>query len=279
MCRDLGISIAEEKTEWADVLVTFLGILLDGKSMTLCLPIKKKEKAIKALEQFIHKKKATIQEMQELCGYLNFLCKAIFPGRLFMRRMYAKYSQNLTGNTKLKPYHHVRLDAEFKADCKVWLNFLDDSSSLSSLVNRPMVDILAPAVTAKEIGFLSDASTAKNLGFGCILTILTILTWQNDSRLVNNQIVIHCDNMSVVYMFNGMTSGCLQCMKLIRIITLNNLKFNRRIHARWISTKDNELSDVLLRDQMGRFCRLGKNMNDRPDIMSSMIWPIGKIWY
>ena len=132
MCRELGIPIAEEKTEWADVLVTFLGILLDGKNMTLCLPIEKKERAIKTLCLFVHKKKATVQVLQELCGYLNFLCKAIFPGRPFIRRMNAKYSQVLTKGSNLKPYHHVRLDAEFKVDCNVWLNFLDDSGELSN---------------------------------------------------------------------------------------------------------------------------------------------------
>ena len=28
-----------------------------------------------------------------LCGYLNFLNKAVHPGRMFTRRMYMKYSK------------------------------------------------------------------------------------------------------------------------------------------------------------------------------------------
>ena len=39
-----------------------------------------------------NKKKATIKELQLLCGYLNFLAKAIVPGRTFIRKMYSKFA-------------------------------------------------------------------------------------------------------------------------------------------------------------------------------------------
>ena len=89
--EEIGAPIATEKTEYAERMIIFLGILLDGKDMVLRIPIKKREKALKMLN-FTDSKKATVKELQELCGYLNFLCKAIFPGRLFIQRMYSKYS-------------------------------------------------------------------------------------------------------------------------------------------------------------------------------------------
>ena len=33
------------------------------------------------IKMFLNMKKAMVWELQELCGYLNFLCKAIYPGR------------------------------------------------------------------------------------------------------------------------------------------------------------------------------------------------------
>ena len=121
-------------------------------------------------------KKAAVKNLQELCGYLNFLCKAIFPGRPFIQRMYAKYSNivNCKGSAtpqntvemKWKQHYHVRLDTEFHSDCEVWIEFL--SGDLQMVCNQPMVD-LAVTVPAKEIGFYSDASASKNLGFGATM--------------------------------------------------------------------------------------------------------------
>ena len=105
-----------------------------------------------------------------------------------MRRMYAKYlvlwdkkckKTKLEAKFKYKPYHHIKLDAEFKADCKIWLEFLSHEN-LKSVVNRPMIDIDI-FTTSKEICFYSDASAVKNLGFGCIYNKRWIFSkWEDD---------------------------------------------------------------------------------------------------
>ena len=131
----------------------------------------------------LSKNKAMVKEPQTLCGYLNFLGRAVVPGRTFTRRMYAKYATVV--NTKAqhsdvvlakkynpKPYHHIRLDQEFKLDCKVWLKFLTEDS-LASVVNRPMVN-LNKMVTAKEITFYSDATAAERCYFEQKVDIRTV---------------------------------------------------------------------------------------------------------
>ena len=158
ICRLLGVPILQDKTIWGHELVIFLGLLLDGRHMTICIPIEKRQRAVLMLLNFLDRKKATVKEIQELCGYLNFLCKAIYPGRPFLRQMYSKYSKivplliehkrklrnaSTVGSKKvLKPFHHMCLDGEFKSDCRVWLQFLDNSGSLKSIVNRLMCDVL-----------------------------------------------------------------------------------------------------------------------------------------
>ena len=135
--------------------------------------------------QILSKKKATVKELQHLCGYLNFLTRAIFPGCVFTCRMYAKFAgvtySNLKpstqkvveansvprSNKQLKPHHHIHLDEEFKLDCKVWLEFLDMKSA--SVVNWPMIDVLTVLVDAQDIGFFWDASANPELVFGCII--------------------------------------------------------------------------------------------------------------
>ena len=177
LCAELGVPISMDKMEWGQQVIIFLGILLDGKHLVLSVPKEKRDLAISLLEEMMVKKKATVKDLQKLCGYLNFLGKAIFPGRTFTRRMYSKYTQtvNIGGcpknanEFKLKQHHHVRLDSEFKSDCELWLQFLqeDNQDQIQSAICRPMVDLLL--LPGNDIAFYSDASAAKELGFGAIL--------------------------------------------------------------------------------------------------------------
>ena len=150
--------------------------------------------------------------------------------------MYAKYAHlcckphNVAGELKLKLYHHVKIDHEFKSDCKVWEQFLDNPQ-LHLVVNRPMID-LNMFQTSKQIAFFTDASAAISLGFGCMYDskwmyrqwendfiqnykpsieflelyalVVGLLTWE--TYFTNCKIVIHCDNMAVVNMVNNLSS-------------------------------------------------------------------------
>ena len=260
-----------EKTEWATSILTFLGIVLDGRNMILAIPMEKRNSAVEMLNQLLSKKKATVKDLQKLCGLLNFIGRVVFPGRTFTRRMYSKYSKVVnTGNNsnnnlpvnanyfKLKQHHHVRLDQEFKIDCRIWLEFL--SGELQNVVCRPMVDVLGPVHSSKDIRLFSDTSVSEQWGgFGAVLNMkwergdwdldflhncspnieylelfalsVGILTWEAEPELTNSQISVFCDNMAVVHMINSMVSSCQNCMVLLRLLTLNGLKFNRRLSA------------------------------------------------
>ena len=90
VCEEIGLPVALEKTFWGSQFMTFLGLLLDTKSQLVCIPVEKVERAINMIAFFLNKKnkKATVYQIQKLCGYLNFLCKCIIPGRAFLRRTY-----------------------------------------------------------------------------------------------------------------------------------------------------------------------------------------------
>ena len=230
--------------------------------------------------------------------------------------MYAKYSEvvdvkygkrptNIRKATALKQHHHVRIDQEFKADCQVWVNFLDNTT-LSKVVCHPMVDLLGPVTTTSDdIFFYSDATAAEVLGFGCIFNnswiykkwkenfikekkpsiaylelyalAIGLFTWED--RITDSRVVIFCDNMSVVCMINNITSKCKNCMFLLRQITLNGLRYNRRVSAKYVSTKSNFLADSLSRLDIAKFKRLAPpTMNPSPDTINDSFWPVSKIW-
>ena len=175
LCQEINLPMAEEKTQWGSTLVVFLGILLDGARMLLSLLIKKQQKPLKLLNDLTGKKKVTVKQLQVLTGYLNFLTKAIVPGRTFTRRIYAKYANR---DRCLKQHHHVNVDSEFRFDCEIWRYFLMHHSE--SALCRPMID-LNKWTSAVEINFYTDASAAQELGMGAIFDKHWFYTrWENN---------------------------------------------------------------------------------------------------
>ena len=70
-------------------------------------------------------KKVSLKQLQSLIGSLNFACRAIAPGRAFLRW--------LIGSTiALKAPHLVtRVNNNMKADLNMWLEFLKNHNGVS----------------------------------------------------------------------------------------------------------------------------------------------------
>ena len=82
----LGIPAAEEKTVWPTPVLVFLGLELDTLLMQVHIPYNKIEQLIGIIKTVLgHKQLVTLKEMQSLLGSLNFVCRAIVPGRPFCR--------------------------------------------------------------------------------------------------------------------------------------------------------------------------------------------------
>ena len=300
MCKHIGVPVSAEKTEWGDTQVIFLGILMDGKRYVLAVTEEKRIRTVDCLLMLMDRKKATIKELQSLAGLLNFLNRAIHPGRAFTRRMYAKFSGPTLMN--LKPHHHVRLDREFKQDCSVWLEFLTTSNAS---VCRPFVD-LSNIINAEELGFFTDAAKGEFLGMGGIfdkhwyfaqwepgyikncnpsieyLELVGVCTgvfiWGKYLR--NRRVVIRCDNQLVVTMINNTTAKCQNCMFLIRQLTLFSLTLNTRVFAKWVKGAANLEADMLSRQkiQMFKNFTVNRQMDCQPSPLPEKLWPASKLW-
>ena len=99
LCSEINMPLSVEKTELASTLIVFLGILLDGDRKIMIVPEEKKERATFLLQHLLNKSKATVKQIQSIAGLLNFLTKAIVPGRVFIRRMYAKIGRTPDGRS------------------------------------------------------------------------------------------------------------------------------------------------------------------------------------
>ena len=306
ICGELKVPVSMEKTEWASDCLVFLGFLLDGKHLMLSIPIEKKTKALNLVNSFIYKKRATVKEIQRLSGFLNFLNKAVVPGRAFTRRMYAIYSNcldeqgKIKPTSKLKPYHHINLTTEFRNDCTVWQQFLLTPSAL----HRPFAD-LDMSQSSVTLNFYSDASANPKLGFGCIFgNHWTFHVWEEDfvrrvkpsidylelyaicigiftwaDKLTNMRIVVFSDNETAETVANKYSSSCKNSMYLLRLLSINNFIHNRRVHVKHVRGIDNTLSDALSRQNFKTFFNEAPDTIDKyPTELPSQIWPMSRIW-
>ena len=270
ICNKIKLPVAYEKTLWSMDCLVFLGLLLDTVNQLILLLKEKIMRDRQLIQDTLAKKKITIKELQKLTGFLNFLGRAIVPGRTFTRRLYAYTKMN-----KWKPHHHIRLNQEMKQDLQMWVIFLHHPTIFS----RPFADFNNNTLTAPEVCLYSDASRNFKLGFGAICqqswvwrqwnfefmehaqpsieylelyaVLIAVTNWVH--RFSNRRITLHCDNMSVVQMINSTSSTCKNCMVLIRKLTLQGLIHNVRIFAQYMKSKDNYFSDALSRLDFPRF--------------------------
>ena len=275
ICVTIGCPISQDKTEWATQLIVFLGVLLNGRLKLLSIPVDKRVKAVNLLNLVIDQRKVTIKFIQQLTGTLNFLQKALVLGRVFTRRMYSKLKLRNGKGKLLKQHHHIWLNKEFVMDCKVWRTFLRETDTSPQLLCRLFLDFRQVTETTNTLKFYSDSSLNPKLGFGAVfgnrwivgqwnedfivsckpsiefleLFALTagILTWHHEPELNNSRIVVFCDNEAVVHMVNNTASTCGQCMKLLRMLTVDGLVHNQRLFAQHIGMKLNILVDLLSR--------------------------------
>ena len=237
VCQKIKFPVALEKMFWGTTMLTFLGLLLDSERQLVCIPIEKICKANEIIDFFLDPrvKKVTVLQIQQLCGYLNFP-SCVIPGCAFTIRLYSLVS----GNSKLKQHHHVKIKEETRLDLLVWKKFLSSQRAFCI----PFME--TGDVMASEINMYSDAS--GKIGFEALcdcnwmkgmwepsfleqepsieyleLFAVTagILTWIR--KFQNKRVILFCDNISVVHMMNGSASKCKNCMILIRLIALEGM--------------------------------------------------------
>ena len=294
LCEEVNFPVSAEKTVWGCTSMVFLGLLLDTINQLVCIPKDKLDHARHLIKYFLSKKKVMVRQVQKLTGFLNFLCRAIIPGRAFTRCMYGLVSSSML------PHHHLRVTEEFKQDLVMWDKFLSTPQAYS----RPFMDF--GPLTAIEIDMFSDASKSLTTGgmgaysqeawmftpwnyeflkqaepsiayLELYAVTAAVITWIH--RFKNKNIYLFCDNMSAVHMINNSSSKCKNCMVLIRLITLYGITNNVHVFARHVDTKSNYLADCLSQLKIDQFRLAAPHyMKKCPTPVPNEIWLMEKIW-
>ena len=296
ICNFICFPVSMEKTFFGSTRITFLGLMIDTLLQIICVPADKIQKGVKLINHILSKKRtARVDRIQELSGFLNFLCKCVVPGRAFNRRLYS-----LTANPDLKKHHHVPLTSEVKADLRMWKEFLRHPTAY----NRPFFDV-DHDVTSKELDFYTDASSTLGCG-GYYNQSWFIIEWDEfvinkrpsinylelyaltvgviswSAMFPNRYVTVFCDNMSVVHMVNNNSAKCKNCMVLIRKLVLHSLKTNVRIKCKHVSGVRNKFADLLSRLKYKQFRSLARKLNkkftNKPTEIPQELFPIDNLW-
>ena len=283
---ELALPLAEEKTEAPTTVLTFLGIEIDTERQTSRLPVEKLEVLKAKIGALLGKSKATLRELQEIVGHLNFACRVVAPGRAFIRRI----SAAMAGLKR--PLHRARVTQGMKEDLKVWMQFLAGFNGISFWRSERSVQV--------EFQVHSDAAGAHGFGIyhrgkWCagswpeawqedgITRDLTFLEffpivgalWLWAEEWADSVVCFWCDNEAVVCIINSLTSQSERVMKLVRAFTLRALRYNILVHARHIPGLDNSIADALSRRQMERFRQLAPEAREFPEVLPQEVWHIG----
>ena len=153
ICKDLGVPLAEDKTEGPASSISYLGFILDTEAQELRLPPEKLEKIRSQLNKWSSRKSCSKRELLSLIGTLQHCCQAIVLGRPFLRRLIDRASSV----TEL--YFRVAFTSWEREDISWWIRLFCDWNG-RSLFLFPKWEL------APNVAIASDAS--GNLGCAAI---------------------------------------------------------------------------------------------------------------
>lgn len=88
VAQELGVPLAEDKSVGPTNNLVFVGLEIDTVAIMVRVPVYKRVELVSLLQKFIDRKSITLKQLQSMLGKLNFVTKAITPGRAFVRRIH-----------------------------------------------------------------------------------------------------------------------------------------------------------------------------------------------
>ena len=118
VASDLGMPLVPDKLEGPTTSLVFLGITIDTIRMGTSLPADKLCGLLVELQSLSSRKKCQKRDLLSMIGKLNFACRVIPAGHIFLRRLI-----DLSTTARL-PHHHVTMNQEARQDIAWWFRFL-----------------------------------------------------------------------------------------------------------------------------------------------------------
>lgn len=260
----LGVPVAQEKTEGPATTLTFLGFEIDTVRMEVRLPRDKLRALQDLLAEWVQKQSCTRRELESLLGSLGHAGYVVEEGKTFLRRLFELLS------VARKPWHHIRLNAAARSDLCWWQLFL------APLNHRSVRQSLVPG--GQRFTFATDASGSVGCGavwdyrwfqlkwselpaafhddvVGDSITskellpiVLAVGTWGPYWR--DSTVLVLCDNQGAAAAVNSGYSKVPRIMQLLRALFFIKARFRVRLSAAYLPGHLNVVADAISRDRL-----------------------------
>jgi len=284
ICGFLGVPIAHEKTEGPVTKLVFLGLEINTIEETVTIPEAKLNEMKQKINRSLSRKKLSLKELQSIIGSLNFACRAVAPGRAFIRRL-------INGTKGISASHHmIRVNKGMRADLATWDMFLSHFNGVSVFRDRLWlansdIEFFTDSAASIGMGIFVNGQWAQekwgdnfpqevmsnNITFLELFPIVVALEIFGKA-VENKKVLFHCDNAAVCDIINSQTSKCERVMDLVRPMVLRCLKLNTFIKAQHIPGVKNIIADALSRFQMGIFHENAPRADPFPTKIPRHLW-------
>ena len=286
ICSQLGVPLAEEKTEGPTTSLTFLGYELDSVAMELRVPEVKLRKYASELKAWRVRRRASKRQLLSLIGRLEHCCNEIELGRPFLRRLIVKAHsvKDLDSFVALSQWEHDDLR---------WWNTLFENWNGRSLFLLPEWE--------KSPDFVVTSDAAGSIGFGAFYqNDWFAQIWSVDSLSLNiaikelipvviaaklwgfqwkrKRIEFQSDNMAVVCCLKTGSCKNRHLAFLLRELTILAITNSFTFTATHIEGVKNRKADALSRFELQDFFRECPDMNRKPlevpqDFLQHLLFP------
>ena len=253
LLRQLGFAISYNKVVTPTRKLCFLGIDICTESLTLSLPKNKVDKFMDMLCAFRSRKRASLRQLQQLAGRLNWASAVVHGGRTYLRRVL-----DLMRPLK-ESYHKALLSASFMADIQWWISYLKVFNSRSLLWNTAPVQHVNLDASSVAGGYHyngdwgltvweCDSPLASSLHINEKEVFAGVLAARRWAPYWENSVVIfHTDNMTARAAFDHGTVRSECAMTMLRELFWLSAIFNFRIIGSFIPGIINLLPDAITR--------------------------------
>jgi hypothetical protein len=262
LCRALGIQLSQNKIIRGETTAIYLGIEIDTIAQEARLPADKLDALRQLLQSWLHKNKATLRELQQLGGKLEWSSAVVPPGRTYTQHVYRLV-------TKMhRKHHHIRIPAVVREDIAAWLYFLNHWNGVSMLARPALSHTIATdassllggggyyAETGERFHIAWDAhhtspstddalhNTIKELY--CVVMAAACF----GPRWKGHAVTILCDNTGAVDTIHSRSTRQPDMLQLIRLLIHIEVEFDMQILAKHIPGKQNTIADMISRNRV-----------------------------
>ena len=254
LLRKVGLKIALEKSAAPNTVMVFLGIEVNTILLTLTIPSDKWREIQECLAKWKIKKVANLKQVQQLTGLLNFACRCVKSGRIYLSRI-------LNFLRTLSTYGFKVIPESVKHDVNWWIEFAPMFNGITMMTENYWS---APDAWLSSDSCLTGGGAYFNGKFirwkfpkeileaqyninqlECIMVVVALKLWAGN--LTRKKLVINCDNKVTVLSVNAGFSRDIVIQKCLREIHKVLAVHSCELKTEHILGVNNRISDALSR--------------------------------